>query len=58
MGLKLAEKFEPVELVSHVVNRGYGAALRSGFTNAKYKYVFYTDGDNQFDITELPSLIK
>jgi len=47
-----------VELVSHETNRGYGAALRTGFLSAKKELVFYTDGDNQFDIKELSSLIE
>ena len=35
------------------VNRGYGAALRTGFGAAQYELIFYTDSDNQFDIGEL-----
>jgi len=32
---------------------GYGAALKRGFREAsKYDYVFYTDGDNQYDVRE------
>jgi glycosyltransferase involved in cell wall biosynthesis len=44
--------------VHHNVNRGYGAALQSGFKAASKEYVFYTDGDGQFDIKELPMLFK
>ena len=32
---------------------GYGATLKDGFTSAVMDYVFYTDGDNQFDLNEL-----
>ncbi len=39
-------------------NRGYGAALRSGFEHAKYKYVVFTDGDLQFDFSELDRFIE
>ena len=42
-----------VRLVTHEVNRGYGAALRTGFKTARYELVFYTDSDNQFDLSEL-----
>ena len=41
-------------VVTHPVNRGYGAALRSGFAHATKDLVFYTDGDGQYDVKELP----
>ena len=53
----LAKQYKNVEVKSHPVNRGYGAALRTGFLNARKKWVFYTDGDNQFDINELSLLL-
>ena len=42
-----------VRLVQHGVNRGYGEALRTGFTQARMDLVFMTDADNQFDVWEL-----
>lgn len=42
-----------VRLLSHERNLGYGAALRTGFDNARYDVVFYTDADNQFDPSEI-----
>ncbi|MDP3984248.1 MAG: glycosyltransferase family 2 protein [Acidimicrobiia bacterium] len=39
--------------VRHEQNQGYGRALRNGFAAARGEFVFYTDADNQFDITEL-----
>jgi glycosyltransferase involved in cell wall biosynthesis len=42
--------------VQHEVNRGYGGALRSGFESATKDYVFYTDGDGQYDPSELTLL--
>lgn len=41
----------------HPQNRGYGAALRTGFDASVKQYVFYMDGDGQFDITELGQLL-
>jgi glycosyltransferase involved in cell wall biosynthesis len=41
----------------HPQNRGYGAALRTGFDAAVKRYVFYMDGDGQFDIKDLDSLL-
>ena len=42
-----------LQVVRHEVNRGYGAALRTGFQAARGELVFYTDADNQFDLSEL-----
>src|SRR5947209_3254371 len=40
-------------IISHQPNRGYGAALKEGFTHAKYDYIVFTDGDGQFDFSEV-----
>jgi glycosyltransferase involved in cell wall biosynthesis len=45
-----------LRLVAHPRNRGYGVALRTGFAHARSDYIFYTDADNQFDISELRHL--
>ncbi len=53
----LAKEFSNVCVIHHAKNMGYGAALRDGFLGAKYDYVMYTDGDNQYDVREfLPYL--
>ncbi len=54
----LAAKDKHIKVVHHQTNRGYGAALQSGFNAANKELVFYTDGDGQFDIKELPPLLK
>jgi len=46
-----------IRVVHHPVNLGYGVALRSGFETAGKDLVFYTDGDGQFDIREMPALL-
>ena len=46
-----------LRIVTHDRNRGYGGALRSGFATATKQYVFYTDGDSQYDVGELPRLL-
>lgn len=46
-----------LRIVRHKKNRGYGAALRSGFEAATREFVFYTDGDGQYDPEELPVLV-
>ena len=44
-------------VVSHGRNRGYGAALRSGFAAATQPWIFQMDCDNQFDPEELEKLV-
>lgn len=46
-----------VRAVHHETNRGYGGALQSGIRASRYDWIFYTDGDNQFDLEELPLLL-
>lgn len=46
-----------VRVVHHACNRGYGAALRSGIAAGRFEWIFYTDGDNQFDLDDLRVLI-
>ena len=46
-----------MRVITHPANRGYGGALRSGFAAATREFVFYTDGDSQYDIAELPVLL-
>ena len=46
-----------IRVIHHPENRGYGAAVRSGIKATRFDYVFFTDGDRQFDVTELSKLI-
>ncbi len=54
---KIASRNRRVKAVHHPTNLGYGAALQSGFRTATKELVFYTDGDGQFDISEMPPLL-
>lgn len=40
-------------IIHHEKNRGYGGVIRSGIAAAKKEWVFYTDGDAQYDVREL-----
>jgi glycosyltransferase involved in cell wall biosynthesis len=42
--------------VHHAKNRGYGGALQTGFRSATKEFIFYTDGDAQYDPAELAAL--
>ena len=55
---KLRSTVPRLTVIHHPVNRGYGAALRSGFGAATKDLVFYTDGDGQYDVRELASLVE
>lgn len=50
--------FSKVRVVRHEKNRGYGGALRTGFASASKEWIFYTDGDAQYDVRELENLVK
>lgn len=53
----LSRQYKNIRIVNHEVNKGYGAALQSGFRNAKNDLIFFSDGDNQFDISEITKLL-
>ena len=53
---ELAETYPEVRVIHHQVNRGYGGALRSGFSGARKEFIFYTDGDAQYDPAEMEVL--
>lgn len=54
----LEQQFPAVSILRHEKNRGYGGALRSGFSAASKEWIFYTDGDAQYDVRELALLIE
>ena len=54
---RIASQNDRVKVVHHPTNLGYGAALKSGFNVATKELVFYTDGDGQFNINEMPPLL-
>lgn len=53
---ELEQRYDAVRVVHHEKNRGYGGALRTGFATASKDFVFYTDGDAQYDVRDLPAL--
>ena len=46
-----------LRVVHHEKNRGYGGALISGFDAAQHEWIFYTDGDAQYDASEAALLV-
>ena len=55
---ELASRYPELKVIQHDGNKGYGAALRTGFANASKEWVFYTDGDAQYNPLELVDLVK
>lgn len=53
---ELEERYEKVRVIHHEKNKGYGGALRTGFASATKDFIFYTDGDAQYDVRDLKSL--
>ncbi len=54
---RLADEHPTVRAVHNAPNLGYGGALQRGFREANKPWVFYTDGDGQFDFSEIAMLL-
>ncbi len=55
---RLAAQYHEVRVIHHKKNEGVGQSMIDGFTSAKKDYVFYTDGDAQYDVRELEKFIE
>ncbi len=55
---ELADNDRRIRVINHQSNRGYGASLKSGFYNASYSWIAFTDSDGQFDFSEIKAFIK
>jgi len=55
---KLIKKEPRIRLITHTPNRGYGAALKSGFYNSQYEWIAFTDADGQFDFSEITKFFE
>ena len=54
----LGNKFPKLRITSHKKNRGYGAAIKTGIAESRMEWVFYTDGDAQYDPRDLKYLLN
>lgn len=55
---EVSRQYPSIHIVRHDRNRGYGRALRTGFESATKEWIFYTDGDAQYDVRELELLFR
>lgn len=54
---RLIKKEPRIRMITHSPNRGYGAAIKSGFYQAIYEWIVYTDSDGQFDFAEIDKFL-
>jgi glycosyltransferase involved in cell wall biosynthesis len=54
---ELTARYSHLRIIEHPTNLGYGSALRTGFAAARKDLIFYTDGDAQYDVQDLTSLL-
>jgi glycosyltransferase involved in cell wall biosynthesis len=54
---RAVEKNPHVRLLQHPVNKGFGAAVFTGITSAAKEWIFYTDADRQFVLSELAKFV-
>ncbi len=55
---ELTVRYPELRVIHHPANQGYGAALKTGFAAATKDWVFYTDGDAQYNPLELVDLAR
>ena len=55
---KISKNNPKIKVIFHKRNLGYGAALKTGMRNCKYNWIFQIDGDDEYDVYDLPRLIE
>ena len=49
---------ETLRIISYEINRGYGAAVRFGLESSALAWIFFSDGDRQFRLSDISRLIE
>jgi glycosyltransferase involved in cell wall biosynthesis len=55
---ELARRVPELRVIHHPRPLGYGGAVRAGFEQAAKEWIFYTDGDAQYNPLELTRLVE
>jgi glycosyltransferase involved in cell wall biosynthesis len=55
---KILSGLHGITVLTHVVNRGYGAALRTGLDYCSQEWIFITDADGTYPLEDLPVLLE
>lgn len=50
-------RLQGITVITHEVNRGYGAALRTGLDYCSQDWIFITDADGTYPLADLPLLL-
>ena len=53
-----AKNNSKIKVFFHKKNRGYGAAIKTGLKKSKYECIFLIDGDKEYDVNDLPRMLK
>lgn len=55
---KLAKNNKRIRLISHRLNKGYGAAIKTGLNNCRYDLIAHMDSDGQFSFADIELLLE
>lgn len=55
---EIASRNTAVRVIHHPRNLGYGQALRSGFAVARFEWICFTDGDDEYEVDDLRKLLR
>ena len=55
---KLSKNNPKIRVYFHKKNLGYGAAVKTGLKNCRHDCIFATDGDDEYDVGDLPRMLK
>ncbi|HHT9125770.1 MAG TPA: glycosyltransferase family 2 protein [Candidatus Brocadiia bacterium] len=54
----MLKNIQDVVLVQHSLNRGYGAAIKTGIKHAKYDTIIISDADGTYSANDIPKLLS
>jgi len=54
---KISKNFKNIRVIFHKKNLGYGAAVKTGLKNCRNEWIFQTDGDAEYDVSDLKKLL-